>query len=81
VAEDVEEALRELKHLLASTYKDSGSDAKKRLLELWMVLERALLQTEVNELRSAVLERLFGNETIVSPNRDSQRQLGGLRCQ
>jgi len=79
-ANEVDELIRELRHIVTSTYRDSAHPNKERLLELWMIAERCLLEGELNELRPAVMKRLFGEDTArIDLSREGQRQLGGTR--
>ncbi|HEY0169409.1 MAG TPA: hypothetical protein VGB98_00030 [Pyrinomonadaceae bacterium] len=82
-AGEVDELVRELRHILSPTHRDQADDVRERLLELWTAAERCLLGSEVAELRPAVLKRLFGEDDArANLSRDGQRQLGGNQtCQ
>jgi hypothetical protein len=75
---EVEDLICEMKEMLTDKHESRGNGFNERLLELWMVAERCLLQEEIDELRPSVFKRLFGeNRTKIRLSRDGRQQLGG----
>jgi uncharacterized protein YgfB (UPF0149 family) len=78
-ANEADELIHDLRHMLALPIDQCESDdEKERLLELWAIAERCLVEAEINELRPAVLTRLTGDKDAeVGLSRDGQPLGGG----
>lgn len=75
-ASEIEALVGELRRTFAESAETD--EAKERLLELWTITEPCLLERETDELRPAVLAKLFGEqEAPISLSRGGQSQGGG----
>jgi hypothetical protein len=75
-ASEIGALVDELRRTFAEPMKTD--EAKGRLLQLWTITEPWLLESEIDELRSAILAKLFGErETAISLSRGGQSQGGG----
>jgi hypothetical protein len=75
-AATIESAIRELRHQLESSKEDT-EERRQSLLQNWIAIEPCLLEDEQNELRDAVLRRLFPQSKAPSLCRSKNASGGG----